>query len=390
MRHNASILLCGASCALAFSAGAFEKIALIDSFDFITCVDAETKAGTEKIVDHVLLTGADTLLWRNQSGSIVRYPSAEEARPFKEPPIDKRRVPLETIHGWARLDVGETNLIAHAFGYISSLGRRPGIHLTFEENHFAAFTFGGWNLDHPQYWCRTYSGTPSCGRSSFAFDEVMAHKMRLLDELLAMNPDTIYMDFFRSGSWTPALEYVEPVLKAWRERYGSEPVPHDAKDERWLKLVSGYMDRYLRAVKAKLAAKNVRFLVSLVKMDLADRFMWERYAVDWKRLAAEGVFDGLVVESVPPDAKDPYGSTRKVYEYVMRNRGKCDVWFHCNTYDYMPGIPTYCRLTGDKPAEAARRLMELARDVGGQGVILECVDWGNYPPEINKVLNEFR
>ena len=44
---------------------AFEKIALIDSFDFGTVFDTETVAGTEQILDHVLQTGADMVLWRN-------------------------------------------------------------------------------------------------------------------------------------------------------------------------------------------------------------------------------------------------------------------------------------------------------------------------------------
>ena len=58
---------------------AFEKIALIDSFDFGTVFDTETVAGTEQILDHVLLTGADTVLWRNCGGATMRYQSQEES-----------------------------------------------------------------------------------------------------------------------------------------------------------------------------------------------------------------------------------------------------------------------------------------------------------------------
>lgn len=381
-----------AVCALPLAVCAFEKIALVDSFDFVSLLDAETKAGTEKIVDHVMLTGADTLLWRNQSGSTPRYPSAEEMRPIKEPPIDKRRVPLSGIYGWSQLDKGETNLIAHAFSYMASRGRRTGIHLTFEENHWATFTFGGWNLDHPQYWCRTHKGAPLCKRSSFAYDEVLAHKMRLFDELLDMDPDTIFVDMFRSGGWTPAQEYVPPVLAVWRSKYGSTPPPADAKDERWLKIVSVYVERYMRALRSHIDARGrrTRLLLGLPYVDLQDREVWERYALDWKKLAADGVVDGIVVMSVRPSPKDPYGSTRAVYDHVMKCRGKAKVWFHCSVYDYEPGIPTYCKLTGDSQAEAARKLLQMAKDAGGEGVVLECVDWGNYKPEVNKVLNEFK
>ena len=47
---------------------AFEKIALIDSYDFAHAFDIELNSGTEKILDFVLKTGAETFLWRNQGG----------------------------------------------------------------------------------------------------------------------------------------------------------------------------------------------------------------------------------------------------------------------------------------------------------------------------------
>ena len=55
-------------------------------------------------------------------------------------------------------------------------------------------------------------------------------------------------------------------------------------------------------------------------------------------------------------------------------------------YDYHYGIPSYCRRTGEKPEVVAKKLLDLAHAVGGAGVILECVDYGNYPPAINAIL----
>ena len=76
-------------------APAFEKIAIIDSFDFASVYDTETVAGTEQILDHVLLTGADTVLWRNCSGATMRYRSQEESPLLMEAPFDPRRVPQD-------------------------------------------------------------------------------------------------------------------------------------------------------------------------------------------------------------------------------------------------------------------------------------------------------
>ena len=125
----------------AAACGAFEKIAYIDSFDYPEYFETETAEGSVRIIDNVLKTGATTILWRNQSGAIPRYPSAEEALPLKEPPLDKRRIPLsEPIRGWIRFDGCGTNLIQVAADECARRGITFGIHLTTEENHGESWT----------------------------------------------------------------------------------------------------------------------------------------------------------------------------------------------------------------------------------------------------------
>ena len=109
----------------AAATGAFEKIAYIDSFDYPALQETETAEGSRRILDNVLKTGATTVLWRNQSGAVPRYPSAEEALPLKEPPLDKRRIPLsEPVRGWVRFDDCGTNLIHRAADVTLKEGRR--------------------------------------------------------------------------------------------------------------------------------------------------------------------------------------------------------------------------------------------------------------------------
>ena len=77
----AGIVLCGAAVR---GAERFEAAALVDSFDFakvkerdgLFLYDTETEAGNVAVLDHVLLTGARTILWRNCGGATVRYRSA--------------------------------------------------------------------------------------------------------------------------------------------------------------------------------------------------------------------------------------------------------------------------------------------------------------------------
>ena len=65
--------------ALAAEACAFEKIALVDGFDYAPEMDTETTDGMRKVLERVLETGADTILWRTHSGSVPR-PAAGEVR----------------------------------------------------------------------------------------------------------------------------------------------------------------------------------------------------------------------------------------------------------------------------------------------------------------------
>ena len=139
------------------------------------------------------------------------------------------------------------------FGECAKRGLDWGIHTTWEESHWISNTESNWNLLHPQYTTRTKHGSPRLASASLAFPEVMAHKLRLVDERLAMKPKTVFLDLFRNGGWSPALEYVQPVRDAWRARHGGEP-PDSATDPRWLALVSEWQMAYVRAFAAKCHA----------------------------------------------------------------------------------------------------------------------------------------
>ena len=241
---------------------AFEKIAIIDSFDFASVYDTETVAGTEQILDHVLLTGADTVLWRNCSGATMRYQSREEAPLLMEAPLDPRRVPeSRPVHGWLRYWAVEPDIVCTAFASCARRGVAQGIHWPYEENHWNYWTLGPWNLSHPQYWCRNANGVPWHGRCSFAFPEVLAHKLRLLDELLDRKPQTIFFDLFRSGNWTVADEYVKPHRERWRARDGTPPP--DSRDPRWIALVGETQEAFFRAVRAHIAAPRRYFACAI-------------------------------------------------------------------------------------------------------------------------------
>jgi hypothetical protein len=82
----------------------FDIVALVDSLDFAKFMDIETATGTVQVLEHVLLTHANDIWWRDKGGGKMRYPSRCEAWPISEAPFDKRRLPSEDIYGHLRLD----------------------------------------------------------------------------------------------------------------------------------------------------------------------------------------------------------------------------------------------------------------------------------------------
>jgi len=377
---------------------AFEKVALMDSFDFVHFIETETGKGNDQLVDYVLKSGATHIWWRNQGGGVPRYPSKECDLRFLPSPLDKLRVSWNDRYGWTRLERGQDveDLFGDALAKIRARGIGAGIHFSYEENHNCNILFEPWNLQHPQYWVRTYEGVPYAGRCSTAYDAVLEHRMRLLDELIAYNPETLFFDMVRIGWWTPAEEYVDVVCDEYRKLYGENP-PADSKDPRWLKLVGTYVVRYLKAIRARCdaAPKRPKLILGIGRIhpdaEAEDRAFYEQWGFNWKDLAKEGVFDGVGVMGVLPEGGDPFGATERGYRHVKAAIGAGDFYGHCSMYNQLEcGIPGAMKLTGLGDAEVARRFLEIAKRCGAKGVLLECVDYDLYSAAVSNVIKEFK
>lgn len=369
----------------------FEVAAWVDHFDFVGCeqggkllFDTETRAGNAKILDHVQETGATTILWRNCAGATMRYPSQIDSF-HGDDPRDKRHLPSNVpLYGWVRYGDAQPDILQSALQMCQERGLRPGVHWPYEENHWAGFTVGGWNLDHPQYWDRNHDGTPWWGRASIGFPEVRAHKVALFEELAARGAQSVFIDFFRNGGWSPAYEYTEPVKAAYRKQYGTEP-PASPADPQWCRHVASYVTQLLREIRAQAKAngRDIQIMVGIPAIaPLSDKPILETGA-DWQGWVKEGLVDAIVINSVNWDRKDPYGSTKALYEQVLNvTRGHCRLLCPVCSYNYHgQGIEEYMKATGETWTQVATRLMELAWEIGADGISLECVDYNNYPPE---------
>lgn len=369
-----------------------EVMAQLDCWDFCGSFDIETASGVSQVVDHVSGVAPDSIAWRVNGGSVQLFDCHEEQCAPKEDPLDPRRIPdARSLPGWLRLwEKPGANLFKLGMEEVARRGIRRCAYMPFEENHWFTSKVGGWNLEHPQYWTRTKNGTPLMGRCSLAYPEVREHKLRILDEVLAYGPDSVYIELFRTGGWTVADDYVEPNLAEWRRRYPGEPVP-EADDPRWIALVSESQYAFFKDVRRHLddTGRKIRLLFGIYGMSLTADPNWTLKANDWKRYAREGIADVIVIESAFPDWSRPIESTREIYLKVKQEIGPAQ--FFCPVMEYMfqkCGIARYADAMGVTKEEVTARLMSLAKEVGAAGVLLECVDYKNYSPGMMRVIRE--
>ena len=386
-----AILLASATSARA--AERFEIAAWVDHFDFARFFDTEKTEGLAAILEHVAETGATTILWRNCGGATMRYQSRVES-PHHPNIIDKRRIPMNgEPHAWVRYGDVQPDILRTVVKLCKQRGLRPGVHWPYEETHFAGWTIGRWNLEHPQFWARTAFGRPWWGRGSLAYDPVMQHKLALLDELIDRGIEVLFIDYWRTGGWGPAYEYTPPVVESYRRKFGSAPPAH-AKDLKWCRHVAKYQTAFLRRVRERLNAsgRHIELAVGIPWIAPDPDKPLRMRAADWRAWVREGLIDVLVINFVEWDTRDALGSTRRLYRQVLDFvDGRCKVWCPVQQYNFSRyGLPAYEKATRQSNASLAAALMRMAWEEGAAGVSLECVDYNNYKPATRAALRKLR
>lgn len=373
----------------------FEKIALLDSSDFSDFLDIQTKSGASQVVERVRRTGCSTILWRMKNGGVLLYRSHEEDWRRFLSPVEKLRTPLTApTLGWFDLQGSELKAPLRDWRQIiAAQGCIPGLHWLYEESHDSDWTLDQWNLEHPEFWCRRKDGTPVVTHASLSFPEVLEHELRIFDEMIVSGAEVIFLDLLRAHAWrADADEYVAPMLAAWKSKYPGEAVP-EPTDERWRALVREVQHRFYRGIRRRIdeSGRKVRLLMGVNRVGPKNyphrpNSDWElerKYrGVDWRELAADGTLDGIVLMNVPTDivrSTNIWADTAAAYREVIGSKGRCKVYFPLTMYNYTgAGIPGYMKATGLTDAEVGKRLLDIAYEAGGDGVVMECVDYRNY------------
>ncbi|NWG12223.1 MAG: hypothetical protein HXY20_01675 [Acidobacteria bacterium] len=156
---------------------------------------------------------------------------------------------------------------------------------------------------------------------SLAFPEVREYWLRLLRETLAYGTDGIQLHLNRA---VPFVHYEGPVIRTFRERYGTDPRELPETDVRWQKHCAAYVTEFIREVRKLLDEKPGRELgVTLFgqphEYDL-DKASYDpiRYNCDVETWLCERLVDYLM--------PSPYVDLRLLRKWRQLGGGRVHLW----------------------------------------------------------------
>ncbi|MHC4559316.1 MAG: family 10 glycosylhydrolase [Planctomycetota bacterium] len=109
---------------------------------------------------------------------------------------------------------------------------------------------------HPEWTMRNRDGVPITNLS-LAYPQVRKYWLSLLRETLDYGTDGVQLHLNRSE---PYVFYEEPVVRAFKEKYGQDPRKLSIEDPRWLAHSAGYVTQFIREVRALVHEKPGREL----------------------------------------------------------------------------------------------------------------------------------
>jgi hypothetical protein len=144
---------------------------------------------------------------------------------------------------------------------------------------------------HPEFRVRGMKGEDKT-KLSYAYPEVRAFKLAILREAAARDIDGINLDFLRHP---PFFGFDEPLKKAFRDKYQTDPATAPLEDPRWETLRAEMMTGFLRDVRQILDEESKR---KGRHLGLSARIDWKdgkSLGCDVETWLHEGLLDYLTV-----------------------------------------------------------------------------------------------
>jgi hypothetical protein len=250
-----------------------------------------------------------------------------------------------------KMDYGQFDSLAAAIDYGHNIGLKIHAWATINEDDHG----WGWPSEftkaHPEFrWVRR-DGRPYHSQLSFAFPEVRAYKLALIDELLTYyDIDGLFLDWIRTGDVrdNPQTDaggvadsgYEAPNIVAFKQKYGADPhdVPND--DNRWVRLRAEPQTLFMREVRKRVAQHHKPVAIAVMVghpwhyrglMDPIDGNL-RGLLLDVATCAREGLMDSAIAAGY----YRPGGDATKALEALRaETERKVDLWY----YAWVPQTP---------------------------------------------------
>lgn len=164
-------------------------------------------------------------------------------------------------------------------------------------------------LEHPECLVVGRDGkTPWPGLRSYANDLAVKNQLEVVDELVAYQPDGLYVS---TSCHTRHLNFPEPddffgfeapVADAYRHETGNDIFADDFDTEIWHRIKGNFYTEFLRQVKQRLATIKGKLMVGTQfgpHTNLTSPYFLSsvkyRFETQWKRWVDEGIADSLVL-----------------------------------------------------------------------------------------------
>jgi glycosyl hydrolase family 10 len=249
-----------------------------------------------------------------------------------------------------KFDYAQFDSLAAAIKYGHQIGLKIHAWATINEDDHGWGWPSNFTKAHPEYrWLRR-DGQPYHSQLSFAFPEVRAYKLSLIDELLQYDIDGLFLDWIRTGDVrdNPQTDadgvansgYEPPNVDAFKAKYNADPHDVPNSEDRWVRLRAEPQTEFMRSVRERVNKNDKKVPIAVMVghpwhyrglMDPIDGSL-RGLLLDISTWANEGLMDSAIAAGY----YRPGGDATKAFQALQKEtNGKVDVWY----YGWVPQNP---------------------------------------------------
>jgi uncharacterized lipoprotein YddW (UPF0748 family) len=263
----------------------------------------------------------------------------------------------EVLQKLEAIDYSTFDSLAAAIDYGHKIGLKIHAWASINEDDHG----WGWPSEftkaHPEFrWVRR-DGRAYHSQLSFAFPEVRAYKLALIDELITnYNLDGLFLDWIRTGDVRDNPQttaegfadsgYEQPNIDAFKAKHNTDPHDVPLDDDRWFRVRAEPQNAFMRDVRALVNQHNEKSpreksipVAVMVGHPWHYRGLMDPIAGNLRGLlldVATWAREGLIDAAIPAGYYRPGGDAPKAYQALAEEtQNKVDLWY----YAWVPQTP---------------------------------------------------